>query len=79
MVKMLFFMCFLLLIWPKSLDAVAMATEVELDELTIDLLFFNMTTNTSKFHQNPSLSVKWFLYKSLHIYRESLLINIIET
>ena len=79
MVKMLFFMCFLLLIWPKSLDAVAMATEVELDELTIDLLFFNMTTYTSKFHRNPSLSVKWFLYKSLHIYRESLLINIIET
>ena len=33
-----------------------------------------MTTNTvSKFHQNPSRSVKWFLYNSLHIYRESLL------
>ena len=33
-----------------------------------------MTTNTvSKFHRNPSRSVKWFLYNSLHIYRESLL------
>ena len=39
MVKMTFFMCFLLLFWPKSLDAVAMATEVELDELTFDFLF----------------------------------------
>ena len=28
MVKMSFFMCFLLLFLPKSLDAVAMATEV---------------------------------------------------
>ena len=72
MVKMSFFMCFLLLFWPKSLDAVAMATEVELDELTISC--FYMTTNTvSKFHQNPSRSVKWFLYNSLHIYRELLL------
>ena len=33
MVKMSFFMC--------SLDAVAMATEVELDELTLDLLFLH--------------------------------------
>ena len=41
MVKMSFFMCFLLLFWPKSLDAVAMATEVELDELTLDLLFLH--------------------------------------
>ena len=73
MVKMSFFMCFLLLFWLKSLDAVAMATEVELDELTLDFLFY-MTTNTvSKFHQNPSRSVKWFLYNSLHIYRELLL------
>ena len=65
-------MCFLLLFWPKSLDAVAMATQVELDELTLDLLFY-MTINTvSKFHQNPSRGVKWFLYNSLHIYRESL-------
>ena len=33
-----------------------------------------MTTNiVSKFHQNPSRSVKWFLYNSLHIYRELLL------
>ena len=39
MVKMSFFMCFSLLFWPKSLDAVAMATEVELDELTLDFLF----------------------------------------
>ena len=37
-----------------------------------------MTTNTvSKFHQNPSRSVKWFLYDSLHIYRELLLISIL--
>ena len=50
-----------------------MATEVELNELTLYYLFY-MTTNTvSKFHQNPSRSVKWFLYNSLHIYRESLL------
>ena len=36
---------------------------------------FYMTTNTvSKFHQNRSRSVKWFLYNSLHIYRELLLI-----
>ena len=41
MVKMSFFMCFLLLFWPKSLDAVAMATEVELDELTLDFLFLH--------------------------------------
>ena len=34
-------MCFLLLFWPKSLDAVAMATEVDLDELTLDFLFLN--------------------------------------
>ena len=35
---------------------------------------FYMTTNTvSKFHQNRSRSVKWFLYNSLHIYRELLL------
>ena len=33
-----------------------------------------MTTNTvGKFNQNPSQSVKWFLYNSLHIYRELLL------
>ena len=41
MVKMSFFMCFLLLFWPKSLDAVAMATEVELDKLTLDFLFLH--------------------------------------
>ena len=40
MVKMSFFMCFLPLFWPKFLDAVAMATKVELDELTLDFLFF---------------------------------------
>ena len=39
MVKMSFFLCFLLLFWPKSLDAVAMATEVELDALTLDFVF----------------------------------------
>ena len=39
MVKMSFFMCFLLLFWPKSLDAVAMATKIELDKLTLDFLF----------------------------------------
>ena len=38
---MSFFMCFLLLFWPKSLDAVAMATEVELDDLTLELLFLD--------------------------------------
>ena len=41
MVKMSFFMCNLLLFWPKSLDAVAMATEVELNELTLDFLFLH--------------------------------------
>ena len=41
MVKMSFFMCFLLHFWPKSLDAVAMATEVELGELTPDFLFLH--------------------------------------
>ena len=39
MVKMSFFMSFLLVFWPKSLDAVAMATEFELNELTLDFLF----------------------------------------
>ena len=29
----------LLLFWSKSLDAVTMATEVELDEQTLDFLF----------------------------------------
>ena len=37
MVKMSFFIFF----WPKSLDVVAMATEVELDELTLDFLFLH--------------------------------------
>ena len=41
MVKMSFFMCFLLLFWPKSLNAVAMATEVELDDQTVDFLFLH--------------------------------------
>ena len=41
MVKMSFFMCFLHLFWPKSLDAVAMATEVKLDELTVDFWFLH--------------------------------------
>ena len=41
MVKMSFFMCFLLLFLPKSLDAVAMATKVVLDELTLDFLFLH--------------------------------------
>ena len=41
MVKMSFFMSFLLVFWPKSLDAVAMATEVELNELTLDFLFLH--------------------------------------
>ena len=41
MVKMSFFMCFLLLFGPKSLDAVAMATEVKLDKLTLDFLFLH--------------------------------------
>ena len=41
MVKMPFFMCFLLLFLPKSLDAVAMATEVELDKLTLDFLYLH--------------------------------------
>ena len=42
MVKMSFFMCFFLLLFlPKSLDAVVMATEVELDELTLDFLFLH--------------------------------------
>ena len=41
MVKMSFFMRFWLLFWPKSLDVVTMATEVELDELTLDFLFLH--------------------------------------
>ena len=41
MVKISFFMCFLLRFWPKSLDAVAMATEVALDELILDFLFLH--------------------------------------
>ena len=39
MVKMSFFMSFLLL--PKSSVAVAMATEVELNELALDFLFLH--------------------------------------
>ena len=34
-------MSFLLVFWPKSLDAVAMATEVKLNELTLDFLFLH--------------------------------------
>ena len=41
MVKMSFFTCFLLLFWPKFLDAVAVAMEVELDKLTLDFLFLH--------------------------------------
>ena len=41
MVKMSFFMCFLLLFLPKFLDAVSMATAVELDERTVDFLFLH--------------------------------------
>ena len=41
MVKLSFFMSFLLVFRPKSLDAVAMATEVELNELTLDYLFLH--------------------------------------
>ena len=41
MVKMSFFMSFLLVFWQKSLDAVAMATEVELNELTLNFLFLH--------------------------------------
>ena len=41
MVKMSFFMRFLLLFWPKSLDAVTMATDLEFDELTLDFLFLH--------------------------------------
>ena len=41
MVKMSFFMCFLLLFYSKFLDAVALATEVELDELTLDFLILH--------------------------------------
>ena len=41
MVKMSFFMCFFASFWSKSLDAVAMATEVELDELTLEFLFLH--------------------------------------
>ena len=41
MVKMSFFLSFLLLFCPKILDAVTMATEVELDELTLDFLFLH--------------------------------------
>ena len=41
MVKMSFFMCFLLLFLPKSLDAASMATEIDLDELTLDFLFLH--------------------------------------
>ena len=38
MVKMSFFMSFLLLFRPKSSNAVAMATEVKLNELALDFL-----------------------------------------
>ena len=41
MVIMSFFMCFLLLFWPKSLDAVTKAMGVDLDKLTLDLLFLH--------------------------------------
>ena len=41
MVKMSFYMSFLLLFWPKSSDAVAMATEVELNKLALDFLFLH--------------------------------------
>ena len=41
MVKMSFFMSFLLVFWHKSLDVVAMATEVELNKLTLNFLFLH--------------------------------------
>ena len=41
MVKMSFFMSFLLVFWHKSLDVVAMATEVELNKLTLIFLFLH--------------------------------------
>ena len=41
MVKMSFFMSFLLLFWLKSSDAVAMATEAEFNELALDFLFLH--------------------------------------
>ena len=66
------FMFFFASFCPKSSYAVAMATEVELNELAHDFLFY-MTTNTvSKLHQNQSQSVKWFYYNLLHGYRESI-------
>ena len=41
MVKMSFFMSFLLVFSPNSLDAVAMATKVESNEMTLDFLFLH--------------------------------------
>ena len=41
MVKISFYMSFLLLFWPKSSDAVAMATEVEFNDLALDFLFLH--------------------------------------
>ena len=41
MVKISFFMSFLLLFWPKSSDAVTMATEIELNDLALDFLFLH--------------------------------------
>ena len=41
MVKITFFMSFLLLFWPKSSDAVVMATGVELNKLAPDFLFLH--------------------------------------
>ena len=40
-VKMSFVMIFLLLFLPKSSDVVAMATDVELNELALDFLFLH--------------------------------------
>ena len=40
MVKMSISISFLLLVWPKSSDAVAMATKVELNELALDFFVF---------------------------------------
>ena len=41
MVKKSFFMSFLLVFWQKFSDAVAMATEVELNEQALDFLFLH--------------------------------------
>ena len=53
---MSYFMCYLLLLWPKPSDAVDTTLKVAINKLAFDFLFYMTTNIVSKFHQNPDQS-----------------------